>query len=176
MGRICVARTRLRVDLRDSSRRQAGTISASVVSRSSHGNSVLHRRIGSTYFCRIGHASCCADLPLPDSRPSRWRTSCGSNLRRAHAASALIQDVLLEDGIPRSTFTNRPCRPDLASVRALSYISTSSRTSVCVRKTSPSCVLLCFMCLALALIFFGTDGYHSRVRAFQTQPQTLEPA
>ena len=69
----------------------------------------------------FGHTSCCADFLLQD-RLSCRKTSFGSSLRRPHTASALIQDVLLEKGIRRSTFTNRPCRPDLASVRALSCL------------------------------------------------------
>ena len=154
MGRACVARTRLRVDLRDTSGRQAGVrfllrLPAEVLT----GTQCHTGRIGNTSSCRIGHTSCCADFILSDSRHSRWKTSCGSSLRRPHAASALILDVTLEKGIPRSTFTNRLCRSDPASFRALSYLSNSSRTSVCIRKTSPSCVLLGFMCLALALSF-----------------------
>ena len=69
----------------------------------------------------FGHTSCCAGFLLQFTRPSRRKASLGSNLHRPHAASALIQDVPLEKGIRWSTFTNRPCRPDLASVRSLSY-------------------------------------------------------
>ena len=91
VGRVCVARTRLRADLRDSSGRQAGVrflrrLPATVLTTQCHTG-----RVGNIYFCRIGHTSCCADFLLPDSRPSRWKASYGSNLRRRHAASALIQ-------------------------------------------------------------------------------------
>ena len=116
VGQVCVARTWLRVDLRDSSGRQA---------RERFLRQVPHCVLTGTQWRtgRIGHTSCWADSLLPDSMPSRWKTSCESSLRRPHAASALIQDVFLEKGIHRSTFTNRPCRPDLTSVRALSYLS-----------------------------------------------------
>ena len=115
VGQVCVARTWLRVDLRDSSGRQA---------RERFLHQVFHCVLTGTQWRtgRIGHTSCCANSLLPDSKPSRWKTSCGSSLRRPLAASALIQEVLLEKGIPRSTFTNRPCRPVLTSVRAFSSL------------------------------------------------------
>ena len=47
----------------------------------------------------------CAKSLLPDSRPSRWKTSFGSSLRCPIAASALVQEVLLEKGVLQSTFT-----------------------------------------------------------------------
>ena len=125
--------------------------SASTVDlKDSFGRQARVRRTYFPPFPRTSDIFCCADFLLPDSWTSRWKTSCGSCLRRPHAASASIQDVLLEKGISRSTFTNRPCRPDLASIRAFSYFSNSTGTSVCVWKTSPSCVLLCFMCSAFA--------------------------
>ena len=68
------------------------------------------------------HTSCNAGFLLQDSRLSRLKTSLELCLRRPRAASALIQGVLLEKDIRRSTFTNRPCRPDLTFVRALSYL------------------------------------------------------
>ena len=115
VGRVCVAATRLRVDLRDSSGRQA---------RERFLRQVPHCVLTGTQWRtgRIGHTSCWADSLLPDSMPSRWKTSCGSSLRRPHAASALIQNVLLEKSIHRSTFTNRPCRPVLTSVRTPSSL------------------------------------------------------
>ena len=137
---------------------------------------VISAATRNTYFCRIGDTSHCAHFLLPDSRPSRWKTSWGSSLRRPHAASALILDVLLEHGIHRSTFTNRSCRPNLASVRALSYFSNSSRTIVCFRKTSPSCVLLCFMWLAFALSFpeqMATTPARERLKLGLRLPTTL---
>ena len=110
VGQACVAHTQLRVDLRDSSGRQARErflrrLPAAVLT-------------GTRWHTgRNGHTSYCAVSLLPDIWPSRWKTSCGSSLRRPHAASALIQEVLLEKGIHRSSLTNHPCRPVLTSVR-----------------------------------------------------------
>ena len=47
----------------------------------------------------------CDKSLLPDSRPSRWKTTCGSSLLCPNAASALVLEVLLEKGILQSTFT-----------------------------------------------------------------------
>ena len=115
VGQVCIARTWLRVELRDSSGRQA---------RERFLRQVPHRVLTGTRWRtgRIGHTSRCADSLLPDTRPSRWKTSRGSRLRRPHAASALIQEVLLDKGIHRSTFTNRPCRSVIKLVRALSSL------------------------------------------------------
>ena len=81
VDRVCVACTRLCVDLRDSSERQAGVrflrrLPAAVLT----GTQCRSGRIGNIYFCRIGNISCCADLLLPDSSIFRWKTSCGSSL------------------------------------------------------------------------------------------------
>ena len=96
-------------------------------------------RVLRTYFVL------CWFSPSSFSKSSPWKISCGSNLRRPHAASASTQDVLPEKSIPRRTFTNRPCRPDLASGRAL-HFSNSTRCSVCWGKLR----LPVFLCLSLS--------------------------
>ena len=105
VGRICVARTRLLCRPKRFFRKLA--------------------RVRQTYFPLSPRTSdiLCVVLfsAFRFSKLSPRKIPCGSILRCPQAASASIQEILLEKGIHRSTFTNRPCRPDLASVRALSY-------------------------------------------------------